>query len=155
MATKYVPGYKVGRLTIVERLPNRSARCKCDCGNETTVHLTNLPTGNTRSCGCIHREYANTPRSHGMAKTPTYRSWSMMKNRCRNPNHDKASYYAGRGIKMCDRWERFENFLEDMGERPDGHSIDRIDNNGNYEPGNCRWATHSQQMRNTRRSNQL
>lgn len=89
---------------------------------------------------------------HGMRRTPTYNSWDNMTQRCKNPNRAEYGYYGGRGIEVCDRWALFENFLADMGERPSGLTLDRIDNDGNYEPGNCRWATKAEQMTNRRRS---
>lgn len=88
--------------------------------------------------------------THGMTKTPTYQSWQAMLKRCTNPNHIFYKYYGGIGIKVCERWRKFENFLADMGERPADRSLDRINNDGNYEPGNCRWATRKEQGRNTR-----
>lgn len=87
-------------------------------------------------------------RSHGMRKTKAYNSWSMMRVRCLNPRDHKFPTYGGRGITICERWSKFENFIEDMGPRPEGTSIDRINNEGNYEPGNCRWATAKEQSRN-------
>jgi len=91
------------------------------------------------------------PPSHGMFGTATYRAWNDMKKRCLNKTNKSYKYYGGRGITICERWLTFENFLADMGVRPAGLSLDRIDNNGNYEPGNCRWTTHQQQMVNRRK----
>lgn len=123
-----------------------------------------LTTVKTRSCGCLIGNGLpktwEVARKHGHASggclTPTFRSWSAMHTRCYNPRYDDYPSYGGRGITVCTRWsgkDGFQNFLADMGERPNGTSIDRFpDNDGNYEPGNCRWATRSQQMRNTRAS---
>lgn len=93
---------------------------------------------------------ANT--THGMARKPTYISWSNMWQRCRNPKHPDHHNYGGRGIKVCERWSSFENFLADMGERPVGRTLERMNTDGDYEPGNCRWATHREQMRNVRKN---
>lgn len=155
---KYLPGNKFAKLTIVSEGPKykspdghtgRQVWCKCDCGNPelTLVRTTNLISGNTSSCGCVGEESRKT---HGMSKTRTYGIHEAMLRRCKPELADKFPYHAGKGIKVCARWDprlggSFENFLEDMGEAPDGLSLDRIDVNGDYEPHNCRWATNSVQ----------
>jgi hypothetical protein len=88
-------------------------------------------------------------QSAGPKETPTYTTWVRMRRRCNNPNHSTYQYYGGRGIKVCERWDSFDSFLKDMGEKPEGMTLDRINNDGNYEPGNCRWSTHKEQVRNT------
>jgi hypothetical protein len=124
--------------------------CRCTCGAEKTVVQDNLRAGSARSCGCLHKELVT---KHGQHDSPTYSCWERMIQRCNNPNEAAFGNYGGRGISVCERWGSFENFLADMGERPTSkHSIDRIDNNGNYEKANCRWATRSQQDRNLRRN---
>lgn len=141
-------GQKFDYLTILEILPDRKAKVVCDCGMIKTVSRTNLGR-KTVSCGHIHRSKLREPRSHGKCKTRTYRIWSNMLTRCRNRNTPHtAKYYAG---ITCDvRWEKFENFLADMGECPPGLSLDRINNSGNYTVNNCRWATSSEQACNRR-----
>ncbi len=126
--------------------------CHCDCGVEKNLRGKDLVDGKIMSCGCKQKEltFLAGPGTHGMRGSRTYRIWQAMLTRCRNPNVSCAKHYGARGITVCERWQKFENFLADMSEAPAKHSIDRIDNNGNYGPGNCRWVTHTQQMNNTR-----
>lgn len=115
-------------------------------------YLETFRLAKKRSPLCKKCKIGLNRKTHGMSLTSMYRIWQGMKQRCFETTSVSYKHYGGRGITICDHWMKFENFLEDMGERPPGLSIDRINNNGNYEPGNCRWATQSQQMRNTRRS---
>lgn len=120
--------------------------CQCKCGNEKELRSSDLVEGKINSCGCEHgKRISSAFKTHGMTHTRTYSIWTNMKSRCRTHLD-----YAGRGIKVCDEWLKFDNFFADMGVCPDGMSLDRIDVNGNYEKSNCRWATHQQQMNNTR-----
>lgn len=129
----------------------RQAYVRCDCGVKKWVNVANLKKGTTKSCGCRMRQI-NRERmtSHGKARTPTYYVWKSMLARCNNPKQPSYADYGGRGIKVCTRWHQFENFLEDMGEVPEGFSLDRVDNDRGYSLGNCRWATRSEQSCNRR-----
>lgn len=158
MATK-----KYGRLTGIERVgvaPNRQSlwRFKCDCGVVTILQGSSVRHGNTASCGCLQKELAREnirqrATTHGMTSSPEFVSWTAAKSRCYYRKNKEYARYGGSGITMCDKWRlSFSEFYKDMGQRPSGTSLDRVDPSGNYEPGNCRWATHTEQSRNRRNS---
>lgn len=152
-------GQKFGLLTVIKRKENDKWRnsqwlCQCDCGNIIKVGGANLKIGRTKSCGCLwNKSIMGTKSKHGYSYSKIYQVWKNMKGRCLNPYSPLWKYYGSRGITVCERWVcSFENFLEDMGEQPEGLTLDRKDNNGNYEPSNCRWTTHTEQMRNSRQA---
>lgn len=156
-----ITGMKFNKLLVLNREHNprykhASWLCRCDCGNLTVVVGNNLRNGGTKSCGCSKGDYISNALSGSPSLYPNeYNVYNGMKFRCFNQNSDGYIHYGEKGVTICDRWlESFDNFLTDMGLRPSNeHSIDRIDYDGNYEPGNCRWATVTEQNRN--RSNNV
>lgn len=164
MKYKSIENEKFGRLTaktMVGRDKFKIAlwECVCDCGNSKVVRLGSLKSGLTRSCGCLNNEVRRSSflnntyaKTHGLTKHPLYRTWSTMRQRCSNPRQVKYYLYGAVGITVCDSWnESFVNFLNDMGERPEGHTLDRIDGTKGYFPENCKWSTPSEQNYNRRK----
>lgn len=160
MKLRDLSGQRFGKLFVLERAnePGRRVRwlCKCDCGVIKEIGADSLVHGRSQSCGCgvaeaTRRRSLKHGASVGYKKNKTYKAWLHAKGRCFNPKNAKYPLYGGRGITMSEKWrEDFAAFLADMGEAPENHSLDRIDVNGHYEPGNCRWATARQQGNNTR-----
>lgn len=148
----HMAGKRYGRLVVLRREPNAGTKvqwlCQCDCGHKTVARANNLQSGHTSSCGCYG---AGLRRTHGRSDTPEYATWRQMLDRCENPKNKRYKDYGGRGIMVCERWHEPQNFLDDMGKRPSRkHSLDRVDNDGNYEPANCRWSTAVEQHNNCR-----
>ena len=153
----YMQGRRYGRLSVLEHVGfseyrDSKWRCLCQCGRECIVLGSNLRKGHTTSCGCLAIEVVrerSTVHAHTSNRAPTltYIAWQSMHTRCA-PNYKNAHRYYDRGIVICERWHKFENFLDDMGECPHGMTLDRCNNDGNYEPNNCRWATQTEQQRN-------
>jgi hypothetical protein len=159
MSLQIAIGQRFGLLVVLEYEGEKKWRCICDCGVIVVTRGYSLRSGNTGSCGCRRRSASSRAArdrntKHGQTKTPTWSSWRAMVQRCTDPNVRCWKNYGGRGIKVCERWlgeNGFVNFLADVGERPDGRTLDRFpDGNGNYEPGNVRWATAKEQAANQR-----
>lgn len=152
-------GQRFERLTVVSYAGKQGSkalwRCVCDCSRVSVVTSSNLVTGQTKSCGCMLRENARRLfRRHGMTGTRIHHIWCSMIQRCTDRNCEAFPHYGGRGISVCERWAKFENFAADMGNPPTGMTLERIKNEGNYEPGNCKWATCIEQA-NNKRSNRI
>lgn len=157
-------GLRFGRLKVIKSGPTiicgvakvktKTSVCRCDCGRIKTIRSYDLTSRKTKSCGCFRAEATSKKfKTHGWSHTRAYNQWNSMMQRCTNPNVDNYHNYGGRGIRVCNRWMTFSNFLADMGECPPGLTIERINNKtGNYEKSNCKWDTRRNQSRNTRRN---
>lgn len=151
-------GHRYGRLVALHCIKNTKSTsalwmCQCDCGNQKAIQASSLTLGRTRSCGCISRERKHQQGTHHASKTVEVRAWQLAKQRCYNKSGANYVNYGGRGIKMHHSWiHDVSAFIRDMGPRPRGYTLDRINNDGDYAPGNCRWATRTQQNNNNRRN---
>jgi hypothetical protein len=154
---KDLTGSVFGRLTVIGRSTPIGIKpikweCECTCGERKTIMGTHLKSGHTKSCGCLSLEIAQERMTtHGKRKSVLYYRWRGLINRCNNPKDDSYKWYGGRGITICDRWLKFENFLADMGEPPEGKWIERVDNNKGYSPDNCEWVSPSENCKNRKR----
>lgn len=145
MRVQDIAGQRFGKWLVVGPAESMKKKrmwlCRCECGTEKAVYHGHLVNGKSNGCRCAVRK-------HGMKGSPEHMTWVAMRTRCRNPHHPAYHRYGGRGIRVCERWLEFSAFYEDMGLRPEGCTLDRIDVNGNYEPGNCRWSTSQEQQNN-------